>query len=88
MMATATGTQRAAGPSPSLRWITSFTAGQSRLSICRPWLNGAHRSQRPSRSSKIVSNAYDPRNPQQIESSVATPHSGYHFDGTPRRCKF
>jgi hypothetical protein len=83
MLTTAVGMQRASGPFPSL--ITSTAGGQSRSFIYRPSLS-KHQSRHP-RTSKLVSNAYDPRDAQQLASLVATPHSGYHFDGTPRRCR-
>jgi len=85
MVTPAVRTQRATGPLPSLI-NTSNAGGQSRSIIYRPYLTKHH--SRHSRSSKLVSNAYDSRDAQQLASLVATPHSGYHFDGTPRRCRF
>jgi hypothetical protein len=87
MLTPALRPQRAGGPSPSLL-ITSNAGGKSLRNIHLPSLIGTtYHSQANPRHSKVVSNAYDPRNPQQLANPVATPHSGYHFDGSPRRCE-
>jgi hypothetical protein len=84
MLTPTVGLSRASGPSPLL--IRCFAGGQSRSITCRPSLLTYH-SRTASRFPKVISNAYEARSPQDQASAVATPHSGYHFDGTPRRCK-